>query len=116
MFLAIGISKIVKELDTRCNFFNIYEDRIYVKCKTGDEVGYLASKILKKANIEKYGLVELAGQVGLDIKEPISECLDRDAKSVFKCIMPTLLMLREQALGYALFYTSKPLRPSCLCV
>uniref|UniRef100_A0A2N9G2J1 Uncharacterized protein n=1 Tax=Fagus sylvatica TaxID=28930 RepID=A0A2N9G2J1_FAGSY len=31
---------------------------------TGVEVGHFASKILKKANIEKYGLAKLAGEVG----------------------------------------------------
>ncbi|XP_030959777.1 uncharacterized protein LOC115981635 [Quercus lobata] len=42
-----------------------------VDCKTGVEVGYLAAKILKKGNVVKYGLSELAGEVGMDIKEPI---------------------------------------------
>ena len=35
-----------------------------VNCKTGVEVGYLAAKILKKPNVEQYGLVELVGEVG----------------------------------------------------
>jgi hypothetical protein len=41
----------------------------------GVEVGYLAAKILKKANIEKKGLAELAGEVGMDIKEPMVNAL-----------------------------------------
>ncbi|KAL0006257.1 hypothetical protein SO802_013818 [Lithocarpus litseifolius] len=45
-----------------------------VDCKTGVEVGYLAVKILKKGNVDKYGLSELAGEVGMDIKEPIGAC------------------------------------------
>uniref|UniRef100_A0A2N9H610 Uncharacterized protein n=1 Tax=Fagus sylvatica TaxID=28930 RepID=A0A2N9H610_FAGSY len=50
-----------------------------VKCKTGIEVGYLAAKILKKANIEKKGLAELAGEVEMDIKEPTDKCPDWNA-------------------------------------
>ena len=45
--------------------------RYDLKCGAGVEVIYFASRILKKANIEKYGLAELAGEVGMDIKEPI---------------------------------------------
>ncbi|KAK7847301.1 hypothetical protein CFP56_006746 [Quercus suber] len=47
---------------------------------TGVEVGFLAAKILKKPNVENYGLAELAGEVGMDIKEPIGECPDWNAK------------------------------------
>ena len=53
---------------------NILFGRYGLKCSSGVEVIYFASKILKKANIEKYGLAELAGEVGMDIKEPIGEC------------------------------------------
>jgi hypothetical protein len=74
------MSKIVGELNRR--YFHdrtintSFPKNIYVECKTGVEVGYLAAKILKKANIEKKGLAELAGEVGMDIKEPIGECPD----------------------------------------
>ena len=54
--------------------------RKLVKCNTGVEVGYLAAKILKKPNVEQYGLAELVGEVGMDIKEPDSECPDWNAK------------------------------------
>ena len=51
-----------------------------VNLKTGVEVGFLAAKILKKPNLENHGLAELAGEVGMDIKEPIVECPDWNAK------------------------------------
>ena len=50
-----------------------------VNCKTGVEVGYLAAKILKKGNVDTYGLSKLAGEVGMDIKEPIGACPDWNA-------------------------------------
>ena len=79
-FLGTGMSKIVGELNRRYAYFKkenmSYPMNVYVECKTGVEVGYLAAKILKKANIEKKGLAELAGEVGMDIEEPIGECPD----------------------------------------
>ncbi len=52
----------------------------YVECKTGVEIGYLAAKIMRKPDIEKNGLAELAGEVGMDIKQPIGKCPDWNAK------------------------------------
>ena len=81
-FLGTGMSNIVQELDSRQSHVylsNRYETRS-VKCKTGVEVGFLAAKILKKPNIEKYGFAELAGEIGMDIKLPIGECPDWNAK------------------------------------
>jgi hypothetical protein len=46
----------------------------------GVELGHFAARILKKPNIEKYGLYELAREVGVDIKESIGECPDWNAK------------------------------------
>uniref|UniRef100_A0A2N9G355 Uncharacterized protein n=1 Tax=Fagus sylvatica TaxID=28930 RepID=A0A2N9G355_FAGSY len=88
-----------------------------INITTGVEVVYFAAKILKKPNIEKCGLVELASEVGMDIKEPIIERPDWNAigllagnRSSMLCTMPTLLML----LGTSSWvcskdYTSKPL-------
>ncbi|KAL0006258.1 hypothetical protein SO802_013819 [Lithocarpus litseifolius] len=81
-FLGTGMSEKVTELG--CLYFYGYREGTLVtqrvNCNTGVEVGYLAAKILKKPNVEQYGLVELAGEVGMDIKEPISECPDWNAK------------------------------------
>ena len=80
-FLGTGMSVKVTELG--CLYLNeCGEDEAMprVSCKTGVEVGYLAAKILKKPNVEQYGFAELAGEVGMDIKEPISECPDWNAK------------------------------------
>ena len=66
-FLGTEMREKVAELD-RFYFRNPTQR---VDCKTGVEVGYLAAKILKKGNVVKYGLSELAGEVGMDIKEPI---------------------------------------------
>ena len=74
--------------DTICFLCTPIEDKVNsflsdyydLSCSTGVKVGYFASKILKKANIEKYGLAKLAGEVGMDIKEPIGECPDWSAK------------------------------------
>ncbi|XP_075657383.1 uncharacterized protein LOC142627413 [Castanea sativa] len=57
-----------KVVDLRRLHFNKHAQR--VDCKTGVEVGYLAAKILKKGNVDKYGLSKLAAEVGLDLKEP----------------------------------------------
>uniref|UniRef100_A0A2N9G3K5 3'-5' exonuclease domain-containing protein n=1 Tax=Fagus sylvatica TaxID=28930 RepID=A0A2N9G3K5_FAGSY len=78
-FLGTGMSNIVQELDSRVCFCNPFGTKS-VKCKTGVEVGFLAAKILKKPNIEKYGFAELAGEIGMDIKQPIGECPDWNAK------------------------------------
>ena len=64
-FLGTGMSEKVTELG--CLYLNeCGEDEAMprVSCKTGVEVGYLAAKILKKPNVEQYGLVELVGEVG----------------------------------------------------
>jgi hypothetical protein len=65
----------------------------------------LAAKILKIPNIENYGLAELAGEVGLDIKEPIGECPNWNAK----------VFLHEQ-IKYAILnaYTSYVIRNKLL--
>ena len=84
-FLGTGMSKIVSELGS-LSYLSLVPGSIGaftcqpVNFKTGVEVGFLAAKILKKPNIENYGLAELAGEVGLDIKEPIGECPDWNAK------------------------------------
>ena len=46
----------------------------------GVELGHLAARILKKPKIEKYGLIDLAGEVGMDIKQPSGECPNWKAK------------------------------------
>ena len=66
-FLGTEMHEKVEELGR--HYFS--KDTQHVDCKTGIEVGYLAAKILKKGNVDKYGLSELAGEVGMDIKEPI---------------------------------------------
>jgi len=65
-FLGTEMREKVEEL--RRHYFSKQTQR--VDCKTGVEVGYLAAKILKKGKADKYGLSELAGEVGMDIKEP----------------------------------------------
>ena len=86
-FLGTGMSNIVSELGSfsfctkrkkRRSF--IFTEYQRVSVNTGVEVGFLAAKILKKPNVENYGLAELAGEVGMDIKEPIGECPDWNAK------------------------------------
>uniref|UniRef100_A0A2N9HDY9 3'-5' exonuclease domain-containing protein n=1 Tax=Fagus sylvatica TaxID=28930 RepID=A0A2N9HDY9_FAGSY len=57
-----------------------FQGSVFVKCKTGVEIGYLAAKIMRKPDIEKNGLAELAGEVGMDIKQPIGSCPDWNAK------------------------------------
>ena len=84
-FLGTGMSKIVSELDSLsylspvAGSIGAFNGRS-VNFKTGVEVGFLAAKILKKPNVENHGLAELAGEVGMDIKEPIGECPDWNAK------------------------------------
>ena len=97
-FLGTGMSKIVSELGS-LSYFPQYgknltgstagrlssgrtfaSARQSVNFKTGVEVGFLAAKILKKPNVENHGLAELAGEVGMDIKEPTSECPDWNAE------------------------------------
>ncbi|XP_075658260.1 uncharacterized protein LOC142628139 [Castanea sativa] len=94
-FLGIGMSKIVSELvyyypqhgqnltGSTAGIISsgtFAQARQSVNFKTGVEVGFLAAKILKKPNVENHGLAELAGEVGMDIKEPIGECPDWNAK------------------------------------
>ena len=76
-FLGTGISHIVNELNS--HYFHHSLGITYVKGKTCVEVGYLAAKVLKKANIDKKGLAELAGEVGMDIKEPTGICSEWNA-------------------------------------
>uniref|UniRef100_A0A2N9G2K1 Uncharacterized protein n=1 Tax=Fagus sylvatica TaxID=28930 RepID=A0A2N9G2K1_FAGSY len=46
-----------------------YDD---MQCGTGIDIGYFAARFLKKPKIERYGLADLGGEVGLmDIKKPI---------------------------------------------
>ena len=84
-FLGTGMSKIVSELGS-LNYVppvtgsNMVSFGKSVNFKTGVEVGFLSAKILKKPNVENLGLAELAGEVGMDIKEPTSECPDWNAK------------------------------------
>ena len=66
-FLCTGMSNIVRALE-----YDLYD----INITTGVEVVYFATKILKKPNIEKCGLVEFASEIGMDIKEPIIECPD----------------------------------------
>ncbi|KAM4108078.1 hypothetical protein ACB094_03G017800 [Castanea mollissima] len=98
-FLGIGMSKIVSKLGSLYYYPQHGKNltvstagiissgartfapaRQSVNFKTGVEVGFLAAKILKKPNVENHGLAELAGEVGMDIKEPIGECPDWNAK------------------------------------
>ncbi|XP_050273712.1 uncharacterized protein LOC126716772 isoform X2 [Quercus robur] len=86
-FLGTGMSNKVSELGnfyfcTHGTMFGKFRLRVQqrLSVNTGVEVGFLAAKILKKPNVENYGLAELAGEVGMDIKEPIGECPDWNAK------------------------------------
>uniref|UniRef100_A0A7N2L5A1 Uncharacterized protein n=2 Tax=Quercus lobata TaxID=97700 RepID=A0A7N2L5A1_QUELO len=94
-FLGTGMSNIVSELGSfyfypygqNHRIARVSNGRLIttkatqsVNLKTGVEVGFLAAKILKKPNVESYGLAELAGEVGMDTEEPISECPDWNAK------------------------------------
>ncbi len=69
-FLGTGMSNIVRALE-----YDLYG----INITTSVEVVYFAAKILKKPNIEMCGLVELASEVGMDIKEPIIERPDWNA-------------------------------------
>nr|XP_023898589.1 uncharacterized protein LOC112010477 [Quercus suber] len=86
-FLGTGMSNKVSELGNFYfyaygKYFRKYTFRVQqrLSVNTGVEIGFLAAKILKKPNVENYGLAELAGEVGMDIKEPIGECPDWNAK------------------------------------
>nr|POF00845.1 hypothetical protein CFP56_73040 [Quercus suber] len=94
-FLGTGMSNIVSELGSFYFYPHGRNHRVgtvlngnlvftevteSVNLKTGVEVGFLAAKILKKPNVENYGLAELADEVGMDMEEPISECPDWNAK------------------------------------
>ena len=60
-FVGTGMSDIVEVLQ--------YDD---MQCGTGIDIGYFAARFLKKPKIERYGLADLGGEVGLmDIKKPI---------------------------------------------
>ncbi|KAL4644077.1 hypothetical protein ACB092_02G137300 [Castanea dentata] len=63
-FLGTGMSNIVQALQQ-------YYD---IQCGTGIDVGYLFARILRKPNIEGYGLKELADEVGMHIEEPVGKC------------------------------------------
>ena len=87
-FLGTGMNNIVSDLNNRYsrrpdtlqgNTLRLNRP-VYVKCKSGVEIGYLAAKIMRKPDIEKNGLAELAGEVGMDIKQPIGSCPDWNAK------------------------------------
>ena len=67
-FLGKGMSNIVQALQS--------DD---IQCGTGIDVGYLFARILRKPNIEGYGLKELADEVGMHIEEPIGACPDWNA-------------------------------------
>lgn len=62
-------------IEDEVNF--VLHDQHSLDCRTGIKVGHFASRVLKKANIVKYGLAELAGEVGMDIKEPIDSIGER---------------------------------------
>ena len=64
-FLGTGMTSIVHRLQERA-----------IQCATGIDVGDLAAVLMKKPNIENYKLAELAGEIGMDIKEPIDEKRD----------------------------------------
>lgn len=64
-------------LSTKMADMNLFSFRL--RCSTVVQLGYFASKCLKKAHIKDYGLAELACEVGMDIKESISECPDWSA-------------------------------------
>ncbi|KAL0010509.1 hypothetical protein SO802_005617 [Lithocarpus litseifolius] len=72
------MSEIVQELYLQ-KYYLSGTGGVPVKCRKGVEIGYLAAKVLKKANTEKSNLVSLAEEVGMDIKEPISRCPDWNA-------------------------------------
>nr|POF20766.1 hypothetical protein CFP56_76015 [Quercus suber] len=57
--------------------------------------------VLKKANIVKYGLVELASEVGMDIKEPFGERPDWSAR-VFSPVQ--IKVCSAQCLCYLLYW------------
>ncbi|XP_075657220.1 uncharacterized protein LOC142627283 [Castanea sativa] len=78
-FLGTGMSKIDSELDSLYYYPPLSSDIRRISFSVV-ELGFLAAKILKKPNVENHGLAELAGEVGMDIKEPISECPDWNAK------------------------------------
>ena len=86
-FLGTGMKNIVRDLNNRYsqrrtiqgNFICTY-GKEYVGCETGVEIGYLAAKIMRKPDIEKKGLAELAREVGLDIKQPIGKRPDWKAE------------------------------------
>ncbi|XP_030958504.1 uncharacterized protein LOC115980395 [Quercus lobata] len=66
-------------LSTKMVDMNLFSLRL--RCSTVVQLGYFASKCLKKAHIKDYGLAELACDVGMDMKESIiSECLDWSAE------------------------------------
>ncbi|KAM4118916.1 hypothetical protein ACJW30_03G019100 [Castanea mollissima] len=78
-FLGTGMSKIDSELDSL--YYILPQSSAITRISfSGVELGFLAAKILKKPNVENHGLAELAGEVGMDIKEPIVECPDWNAK------------------------------------
>ncbi|XP_075658584.1 uncharacterized protein LOC142628355 [Castanea sativa] len=77
-FLGIGMSKIVSELGDLYyypqhgqNLTGIISSRPIIVSASGEQ---------SKPNVENHGLAELAGEVGMDIKEPIGECPDWNAK------------------------------------
>ena len=65
-------------LSTKMADMNLFSFRL--RCSTVVQLGYFASKCLKKAHIKDYGLAELACEVGIDTKESISECPDWSAE------------------------------------
>ena len=98
-YLGTGMSEIIQELYHH-KYYYLYlsgTGEIPVNCKTGVEIGYLAAKVLKKANIEKCNLVSLAEEVGMDIKQPISRCPDWSA-----------IVFSDEEIKYAVYnaYTS----------
>ena len=72
-FLGIGMNNIVTVAVA-------YLKNYSAQCTTGVEVGHLAARILKKPNIENYGLAKLACEVGMNIKEPIGESPNWNAR------------------------------------
>lgn len=95
-YLGTGMSERVQELYRR-KYYLGGTGVVPVNCTTGVEIGYLAAKALKKANIEKSNLVSLAEEVGMDIKEPISRCPDWSA-----------IVFSDEEIKYAVYnaYTS----------
>ena len=96
-YLGTGMSEIVQELYRHKYYYLSGTGEVPVNCKTGVEIGYLAAKVLKKANIEKSNSVSLAEEVGMDIKEPISRCPDWSA-----------IVFSDEEIKYAVYnaYTS----------